>query len=119
MRRLWLGLACGCALLAAPCASAQDLSAAIQAYNCGTPAEPHAAPRDSHPSQAALQAYAQQANAWQTSQQELGRCVFAAQLAMDQRSAARVDEYNQRLSQGTQAAAAWQAASGPAASGHQ
>lgn len=119
MRRLWLGLACGSALIAAPCASAQDLSSAIQAYNCGTPAPPPAAPRANHPRQAELQQFAEQANAWQTSQQAIARCIFAAQATMDQRTAARVDEYNQRLNQGNQASAAWQAATGAPVGGHQ
>jgi hypothetical protein len=108
MRRLWLGLACGFTLIAAPLASAQDLNAAVQAYNCGTPTPPPAAPRAQHPSQHDLQAWAEQATQWQTAQQALAQCMFAAQQAMDQRTTARVDEYNQHVNQNSQAAAAWQ-----------
>src|SRR5262249_34941344 len=106
------------AVLAAPCASAQDLNAALAAYNCGTLQPPPAAPQGAHPSNAALQAFAAQATAWQTAQQAFGQCMFAAQTAMDQRTAARVDEYNQRRNQGRQATAAGQAAGAAAATNH-
>jgi hypothetical protein len=108
MKSIWLGLACGFTLLAAPLASAQDLNAAVQAYNCGAPTQPPAAPHSEHPSARELQAFAEQANAWQTAQQAIGQCMFAAQHAMDQRTTARVDEYNQHVNQNRQAATAWQ-----------
>jgi hypothetical protein len=115
--RLWLGLACGLMLAAAPCASAQDLNTALAAYNCGTPAAPPTPPNGARATAQQMQSFAEHAQQWQAAQQQLGQCLQAAQNAMDARTQARVDEFNQRSSQGAQASAAWQAAAGE--SGHQ
>lgn len=115
--RLWLGLACGAMLALAPCASAQDLNAALAAYNCGVPAPPPTAPNGARATQQQLQSFAEHAQQWQVAQQAIGQCLQAAQTAMDTRTQARVDEFNQRSSQGAQASSAWQAAAGT--SGHQ
>jgi len=115
MRRWWLGLAVGALVALAPCAQAQDANAALAAYNCGTPSPPPAVPHGQRATPEQMQTFAARAQAWQTEQQAIVRCLAAAQTAMDQRTAALVDEYTQRSSQGTQAAAAWQAAAG----GHQ
>lgn len=117
MRRLWFGLVCGLMLAAAPCASAQDLNTALVAYNCGTPAPPPAAPNGARATAQQMQAFATHAQEWQTAQQTMAQCLQTAQNAVDARTQARVDEFNQRSSQGAQASAAWQAAAGE--SGHQ
>jgi hypothetical protein len=104
-------------LAVAPCASAQDTNAALAAYNCGAPAAPPTAPNGARATQQQLQSFAQRAQEWQTAQQAIGQCLQAAQNAMDARTQARVDEFNQRSGQGAQASSAWQAAAG--ASGHQ
>ena len=115
MRRLWLGLACGLMVAAAPCAFAQDLDTALAAYNCGTPAAPPAPPNGARATQQQMQSFAEHAQQWQAAQQAIGQCLQTAQNAMDARTQARVDEFNQRSSQGAQASAAWQAAAGEGA----
>jgi len=109
MRRVWLGLICGALIAASPCASAQDLNAAILQYNCGAPAAPPPVPNGRRASAQDFQDFVTHANAWQSQQQQIMQCVFAASAAMDTQIDARVQSYNQHISQGQQAAAAWQA----------
>ena len=117
MRRLWLALACGLALAAVPCASAQDANAALAAYNCGTPAAAPTPPNGARATPQQMQSFAEHAQQWQAAQVAILQCVQTAQNAMDARTQARVDEFNQRSSQAAQASTAWQTAAG--ASRHQ
>jgi hypothetical protein len=93
------------------------LSAALTAYNCGTPAPPPTPPNGARATPLQMQGFTERVMAWQTAQQAILQCVQSAQNAMDTRTQARVDEFNQRSTQGAQASAAWQAAAGT--SGHQ
>lgn len=117
MRRLWLGLAFGVALAAAPSAFAQDSNATLAAYNCGAPAEAPRPPNGARATPQQMQSFGEHAQQWQTAQAAILQCVLTAQNVMDARTQARVDEFNQRSQQAAQASTAWQAAVGT--SGHQ
>ncbi|MFT3728303.1 MAG: hypothetical protein QM759_10820 [Terricaulis sp.] len=117
MRRLWLGLACGALLAAAPSAFAQDTNATLAAYNCGTPAEAPTPPNGQRATPQQMQSFTERAQQWQAAQVAILQCVTSAQNAMDTRTQARIDEFNQRSNQAAQAATAWRAAAGT--TGHQ
>jgi hypothetical protein len=118
MRRFWLGLVCGALIAAAPCAAAQDLNAALQQFNCGAQTPPPAVPNGAHASAEQMRAWVTAATAWQTQQQAFGHCLFTASDAVDPQISARLTAYNQHVTAGEQASAAWQAAVGTSASSH-
>jgi hypothetical protein len=118
MRRIWLGLVCGALIAVAPCASAQDLNAALLHYTCGAQNPPPAVPNGARASAEQMQAFVTAATAWQTAQQTYGHCLFTASSAMDAQISTRLTTHNQHVAAGQQASAAWQAAVGPASSSH-
>jgi hypothetical protein len=94
------------------------MNAALQAFNCGTPAPPPTPPDGAHARMSDMQNFAAQANAWQTSQQAIERCLVEATNAMDHGTSARVADYNQRVVKNDQATAAWQTATGAPSAHH-